>query len=98
MNSPLEDFKPYHFSRENGQRPIGCPGLDTPFKEWPLKNKVSPIYASHAMNCTEKNTYHNLAGIVEKFANDQQYWSGECLCPSPLLSCSLQSSSWRPGT
>ena len=28
------------------------------------------------MNCS-KNTYENLAGIVESFANDQQFWSGE---------------------
>ena len=26
------------------------------------------------MDCP-KNTYHNLAGIVESFANDQQFWS-----------------------
>ena len=28
------------------------------------------------MQCS-KNTYQNLAGIVESFANDQQYWSGQ---------------------
>merc|ERR1712184_82033 len=26
------------------------------------------------MQCS-KNTYENLAGIIESFANDQQYWS-----------------------
>ena len=29
------------------------------------------------MNCTVKNNYQNLANIVEKFASDQQYWSGK---------------------
>ena len=27
-----------NFSREKGQRAIGCPGLDTPFEEWQLRN------------------------------------------------------------
>ena len=67
-----------YFSQENGQRAIGCPGLDTPFKEWPLRNRNSPIFASPAMNCT-KNTQHNLAGIVESFANDHQLWSGKMM-------------------
>merc|ERR1711874_58763 len=61
-------------SRENGQRAIGCPGLDTPFEEWPLRNQNSPIYATEAMNCS-KNTYQDLSSIVERFASDQQYWS-----------------------
>ena len=65
-----------YFSRENGQRAIGCPGLDTPFEEWPFRNYNSPIYASEAMDCT-KNNYQGLSSIVESFANDQQYWSGE---------------------
>ena len=54
-----------HFSREKGQRAIGCPGLDTPFEEWSLRNKNSPIWASPAMDCG-KNTYHNMAGIVDQ--------------------------------
>ena len=65
-----------YFSLEKGQRAVGCPGLDTPFEEWSLRNSNSPIWASAAMNCS-KNTYENLAGIVESFANDQQFWSGE---------------------
>ena len=28
------------------------------------------------MDCP-KNNYENLAGIVESFANDQQFWSGK---------------------
>ena len=28
------------------------------------------------MDCN-KNTYQDLSSIVESFANDQQYWSGE---------------------
>ena len=27
------------------------------------------------MNCS-KNKYENLSDIVDRFANDQQYWSG----------------------
>merc|ERR1712241_220587 len=49
-------------SREDGQRAQGCPGLDTPFEEWPLRTRNSPIFASPAMDCP-KNTYRNLAGI-----------------------------------
>ena len=63
------------FSEEKGQHAIGCPGIDTPFEDWPLKNFYDPIYASAAMNCSHKQTYHNLANIVDKFASDQQYWS-----------------------
>ena len=70
----LESHK--YFSREEGQRAIGCPGLDTPFSEWPLKTRNSPIYASPALDCP-KTSHHNLAGIVESYANDQQFWSGE---------------------
>ena len=29
------------------------------------------------MNCSALNTYHDQASIVERFANDQQYWSGQ---------------------
>ena len=28
------------------------------------------------MNCS-KNTYQDLSSIVERFASDQQYWSGQ---------------------
>ena len=35
------------------------------------------------MNCS-KNTYENLAGIVESFANDQQFWSGKMTKTSDL--------------
>ena len=62
-------------SREDGQRAVGCPGLDTPFKDWPYRNLNSPIYGSPALQCN-KNTYHNLASIVDSFASDQQHWSG----------------------
>ena len=31
------------------------------------------------MNCSALNTYHDQASIVERFANDQQYWSGGLL-------------------
>ena len=34
----------------------------------------SPIFATAAMECG-RQTYHNLANIVDKFASDQQYWS-----------------------
>ena len=34
----------------------------------------SPIFATAAMECG-RQTYHNLADIVDKFASDQQYWS-----------------------
>ena len=78
----LSDFLQWkYFSRENGQRATGCPGLDTPFEEWPLKNNVSPIYATYAMNCSTLNTYLDQAIIVERFANDQQYWSGGIFQP-----------------
>jgi len=59
---------------EHGQHAIGCPGLDTPFEEWPMRNLNSEIYATAAMDCG-KQTYMGLADIVEKFASDQQYWS-----------------------
>ena len=65
----------FYPSSENGQRAIGCPGLDLPFEDWPYGNMNSPIYGSPAMQCS-KNTYLNLGDIVERFANDQQYWSG----------------------
>ena len=54
------------FSEELGQRPVGCPGLDTPFEEWPLRNYNSPIWHSRAMSCG-KQTYHDLATIVERW-------------------------------
>ena len=64
-------------SREAGQHAIGCPGLEgDPVTEWPYRNTGSPIYASYAMNCS-RNTYQGLADIVERFAGDQQYWSGQ---------------------
>ena len=87
------------FSLDDGQRAIGCPGLDTPFKQWPYRwavigqvspivtiltsdwlprNSGSPIYHSPAMQCG-RQTYKNLADIVEKFASDQQYWSGNSI-------------------
>ena len=58
---------------DNGQRAVGCPGLDD-FEDWPYRNMGSPIYASYAMQCG-RQTYKNLADIVDKFASDQQYWS-----------------------
>ena len=64
-------------SRENGQHAFGCPGLDTPFKDWPYKTSdkgSTGIYASAAMQCG-LNTYHGLADIVESYASDQQLWS-----------------------
>ena len=65
-------------SRENGQHAIGCPGLDTPFEDWPYKTSDSGdtgIYASAAMNCSSLNTYHDMSDIVESYASDQQLWS-----------------------
>ena len=53
-------------SEELGQRPVGCPGLDTPFEEWPLRNYNSPIWHSRAMSCG-KQTYRDLATIVERW-------------------------------
>ena len=67
-----------NFSRENGQRAIGCPGLDTPFEDWPYKTSdrgATGIYASPAMNCSSLNSYHGMADIVESYASDQQLWS-----------------------
>ena len=43
----------------------------------------SPIYGSPAMQCS-KNTYLNLGDIVERFANDQQYWSGQSQAVSDI--------------
>ena len=50
---------------EYGQHAIGCPGLDTPFEEWPLRNLNSEIYATAAMDCG-KQTYMGLSDIVER--------------------------------
>ena len=66
-------------SKENGQRAIGCPGLDQDLDldnnvTWPYRNSGSPIFATRAMDCP-KQDYKNLADIVDHFANDQQYWS-----------------------
>ena len=46
--------------------------------DWLPRNSGSPIYHSPAMQCG-RQTYKNLADIVEKFANDQQYWSGNSI-------------------
>ena len=74
-------------SREDGQRAVGCPGLDTPFEDWPFKVAGgSPIYGSPAMQCS-KNTYLGLSDIVEKFANDNQYWSGTYIMRLSILLC-----------
>ena len=43
-----------------------------------MKTSNSPIYASHAMEC-ERQTYKGLSDIVDRFANDQQLWSGKFL-------------------
>ena len=64
---------------EGSQRAIGCAGLDRPYAEWPYKHLHSEIWASPAMDCA-KQTYRGLADIVERFATDQQYWSGETCC------------------
>ena len=66
-------------SKEKGQRAIGCPGLDQDLDldngvTWPYRNSGSPIFASRAMDCPRQD-YKNLADIVDKFADDQQYWS-----------------------
>merc|ERR1711972_667362 len=58
---------------EKGQHATGCPGLDS-WEKWPYRNMNSPIYGSYAMNCS-RQSYKNLADIVDKFASDQQYWS-----------------------
>ena len=46
--------------------------------DWLPRNSGSPIYHSPAMQCG-RQTYKNLADIVEKFASDQQYWSGNSI-------------------
>ena len=61
----MHDLKPIGFRTEHGQHAIGCPGLDTPFEEWPMRNLNSEIYATAAMDCG-KQTYMGLADIVEK--------------------------------
>ena len=43
-----------------------------------MKTANSPIYASHAMECG-KQTYKGLSDIVDRFASDQQLWSGKFL-------------------
>ena len=60
-----ENFFKLYCSTEKGQRAIGCPGLDTPFEEWPLKNQNSDIYHSEAMSCG-KQTYKGLSDIVDR--------------------------------
>jgi len=70
----ISSFWDFTTSTEKGQRAIGCPGLDTPFEEWPLRNLNSDIYASEAMSCG-KQGYKGLSDIVDRFASDQQYWS-----------------------
>ena len=52
----------------------GDPGADLHHYRLAFQGGNSPIWASSAMDCP-KNNYHNLAGIVESFANDQQFWS-----------------------
>jgi len=82
---PWEVGMYYNFttSREKGQRPIGCPGLDEPFgtldqPNWPFRNKGSPIWASPAMQCG-LNEYapegKPLYQIVDDFAADNEYWA-----------------------
>ena len=44
------------------------------------------------MDCP-KNNYHNLAGIVESFANDQQFWSVKFLEAWDLMATNGYSSS-----
>ena len=43
-----------------------------------MKTSNSPIYATHAMECG-KQTYKGLSDIVDRFASDQQLWSGKFL-------------------
>ena len=43
-----------------------------------MKTSNSPIYATHAMECG-KQTYKGLSDIVDRFASDQQFWSGKFL-------------------
>ena len=43
-----------------------------------MKTSNSPIYASHAMECG-RQTYKGLSDIVDRFASDQQLWSGKFL-------------------
>lgn len=54
-------------SRAAGQRPVGCPGLNTPLgnvnpnlgevkPNWPYRTNKSPIFGSPAMNCS-RNQY-----------------------------------------
>ena len=43
--------------------------------DWLSRNSGSPIYNSPAMQCG-RQTYKSLSDIVDRFASDQQYWSG----------------------
>jgi len=83
---PWEVGMYYNFttSREKGQRPIGCPGLDEPFgsitePNWPFRNSGSPIWGSPAMHCglneyaPEGKPMHQ---IVDDLANDNEYFAG----------------------
>ena len=70
----ISSYWKFTTSEKDGQRAIGCPGLDDPFDEWPYRNTKSPIYASFAMDCG-KQDYMGLSDIVDRFATDQQYWS-----------------------
>ena len=70
-----------------GQRAIGCPGLDEPFGTvdeplWPFRTKCCPIYASPAMSC-DVNTYapegKPLYEIVDELASDNEVFTATFL-------------------
>jgi len=75
-------------SRAAGQRPVGCPGLNTPLgnvnpnlgevkPNWPYRTNKSPIFGSPAMNCS-RNQYapegKPMYQIVEELAEDNEYF------------------------
>ena len=80
--------------------------------DWLPRNSGSPITASPAMQCG-RQTYKSLSDIVDRFASDQQYWSGNNIhdtshiltqldeleiIPSMFKLILFQSSFWRVGT
>ena len=60
-----------------------------------MKTSNSPIYASHAMECG-RQTYKGLSDIVDRFASDQQLWSGKFLEAWDLMATNGYTS-LRPG-
>ena len=61
-----------------------------------MKTSNSPIYASHAMECG-RQTYKGLSDIVDRFASDQQLWSGKFLEAWDLMATNGYTSLRQPG-